>query len=296
MTTPGRALDLPVEGGLLRVLRFGEGPRVAVALHGITASAMAFPVIARHLPPDWSLFAPDLRGRGGSADLPGPFGLKRHAADVCRIVADRAAGGMVLVGHSMGAYVAVLAAAAAPALFSRVVLMDGGLSAALPEGADPDEVLAAVVGPALTRLAQTFPSEQAYLDFFAAHPAFTEWSGDIEAYVRYDLTGPAGAMRSRAREDAVREDGRDLLLNAETIGAALRSLTMPVLLLTAPAGMLGQPPGFLAEPLVAHWRQQLPRLQVESVPDTNHYTLVFAPHSAATVAARITDPSTWPGP
>jgi pimeloyl-ACP methyl ester carboxylesterase len=290
-------LDLPVEGGTLRALRFGDGPQVAVALHGITASAMAFPVIARSLPADWSLLAPDLRGRGGSADLPGPYGLGRHAADVNQVVAGLGAGRVVLVGHSMGAYVAVLAAAAGPQLYRRVVLVDGGLPAPLPEGADPDEVLAAVVGPALTRLRQTFADEQAYLDFFRAHPAFTgAWSDDVEAYVRYDLAGPPGAMRSRVREDAAREDGRDQLLSAERIGAALVSLPMPTLLLTAPNGMLGSPPGFLSDELIAHWRQAAPHLRIETVPDTNHYTLTLGPLGAATIARRIADPSTWPGP
>jgi lipase len=289
-------VSLPVEGGSLHALRFGSdlgmGPNLAVALHGITASAMTFPPVARNLPPDWTLLALDLRGRGGSADVPGPYGLRRHAADVCRVVTDLNTGPVVLVGHSLGAYVAVLAAAGCPQLFRRVVLVDGGLSAPLPEGADPDEVLAAVVGPALTRLQMTFPSEEAYLDFFRAHPAFTEaWNEDIEAYVRYDVTGQPGAMRSRVREDAVREDGRDLLLNAEAIGAALLSLRMPTLLITAPSGMLGQPPGFLADELVAHWRQAAPHLQIESVPGTNHYTLALGPVGAKTVAQRIADPS-----
>lgn len=62
--------DLPVEGGTLRVLRFGRGPRIALAAHGITGSGMSFRALARHLPDEWSLLAPDLRGRGGSADTP----------------------------------------------------------------------------------------------------------------------------------------------------------------------------------------------------------------------------------
>src|SRR5205814_106953 len=74
-------VDVPVEGGTLRVLRFGTGPRLAVAVHGISASGMSFGAVARHLPDGWSLAAPDLRGRGGSAGLPGPYGMDRHAED-----------------------------------------------------------------------------------------------------------------------------------------------------------------------------------------------------------------------
>lgn len=65
--------------------------------------------------------APELRGRGASADLPGPYGLDRHVDDICRLA--RALGDkVVLIGHSMGAYVALPAAAAHPDIFSRLIL------------------------------------------------------------------------------------------------------------------------------------------------------------------------------
>src|ERR1700689_2697949 len=77
-----RLLNVPVDGGDLRVLLWGNGKRVAVAVHGITASAMSWQAVARHMPADWTLAAPDLRGRGYSSDLPGPYGLERHARDM----------------------------------------------------------------------------------------------------------------------------------------------------------------------------------------------------------------------
>ena len=67
-----RLLNVPVDGGDLRVLLWGTGKRVAVAVHGITASGMSWQAVARHMPSDWTLAAPDLRGRGHSRDLPGP--------------------------------------------------------------------------------------------------------------------------------------------------------------------------------------------------------------------------------
>ena len=74
-----RLLNVAVDGGDLRVLLWGTGKRVAVVVHGITASGMSWQAVARHMPPDWTLAAPDLRGRGHSGDLPGPYGLDRHA-------------------------------------------------------------------------------------------------------------------------------------------------------------------------------------------------------------------------
>ncbi|NUW31455.1 alpha/beta hydrolase [Nonomuraea sp. SMC257] len=276
------------EVGGLRIARFGEGPRVIVAVHGITASLMAWAAVGRRLPEGWSMVAMDLRGRGHSAGLPGPYGLPRHAEDVLR-VADHvgADAGAVLAGHSMGAYVAALAAARRP--FARVVLVDGGLPLPLPPGADPDAALAATLGPALARLSRTFATPEDYVAFFRAHPAFAHaWNDDVEAYVRYDLDGPTGALRSRAAEDAVREDGRWLLTGAEELGAALASIEAPLRVLRAPRGLLDQEIGMLPDELAAAWTARLPHLEDEVVPDCNHYTILFEERCASLVAARLT--------
>ena len=46
-------LDIPRPDGTLRVLRWGRGPRQAVALHGITANAVSWLPVADALPTEW---------------------------------------------------------------------------------------------------------------------------------------------------------------------------------------------------------------------------------------------------
>ncbi|WP_329301981.1 alpha/beta hydrolase [Streptomyces sp. NBC_00659] len=280
--------DLPVEGGTLRVLRFGRGPRIALAAHGITGSGMSFRAMARHLPDEWSLFAPDLRGRGGSADTPGPYGLDRHAMDLCRLAQDVGGGRPVaLTGHSMGAYTALRAAALRPALFDRLLLVDGGLPLPVPPGTDLDAVLDTTLGPALARLGRTYETDAAYVDFFRAHPALgPHWNADIETYVRYDVTGPRGARRSKVREEAVRHDGRDLLTSADLFAAGLTGLGVPVLLLHASLGLLGQEPPMLEASVVARWTGGPVNLPAELVEGSNHYTILLGT-AARTVAERF---------
>jgi lipase len=281
-----RLLNIAVDGGELRVLQWGTGKRVAVAVHGITASAMSWQAVARHMPPDWTLAAPDLRGRGHSNELPGPYGLERHARDVAAVL--RHFGGRpVLAGHSMGAYVALLARDLQPGLVRRLVLVDGGLPLPVPEGADLDATFEASLGPAITRLGQTFPSTEAYLDFWKAHPALDgHWTPDVEAYVRYDLAGEPGQQRPRAVGEAVRADGRDVLTE-KPIAEALSRLNRPTPLLIAPAGLFGQPPPLLPPELVAAWHERVPQLRPQVIPDVNHYTILFEREAAAAVSQAI---------
>jgi lipase len=285
-----RVLDVPVDGGELRVIQWGTGRRVAVAVHGITASAMSWQAVARQMPPGWTLAAPDLRGRGSSAYLPGPYGLERHAADVTAVLRHYGDSGArpVLAGHSMGAYVALLTYDAHPSLSRRLVLVDGGLPLPVPDGIDPEVALEAAIGPAIARLRQTFASTDAYLDFWRAHPALAgHWSPDVEAYARYDLTGEAPGMRSRVAEAAVKPDSRDVMAD-KPFADALGRLTRPTPLLTAPTGFLGEPPAFLPAELVESWVERVPCLRPQRVPDVNHYTILFDKRAAATVARAIT--------
>jgi pimeloyl-ACP methyl ester carboxylesterase len=285
-----------VEGGELPALVLGSPTpapgRTALAAHGITASAMSWPAVAGALPGDWTLVAPDLRGRGAARDLPGAGGLHSHAADLCRLAEqlDPGESGIVLVGHSMGAYVALLAVAARPELFSRLVMVDGGVPLPVPEGVDPDELLAATLGPALERLAVTFPSIDAYIDVFRQHPALgPHWSHAVEAYARYDALVTADGVRSRAVEDSVRADGRDLLVLGDELDAALRGLRVPAHLLCAPLGMFGEAPGLLPAAAVRAYGEEVGQLTVETVPDVNHYTILFDPRAAARVAEVVVD-------
>ncbi|WP_139983937.1 alpha/beta fold hydrolase [Nocardioides litoris] len=297
MTDSPLPLEVPVDGEVLAAFRYGAAgappSRTVLAVHGITASSRAWPAVARALPDDWALVAVDLRGRGASRDLP-PGGLGRHADDVLAVA--RTVGCGVLLGHSMGAYVATLAAAAAPRAFERVVLVDGAVPLPVPPGADPDAVLDATLGPALQRLSQVFADEEAYVDVFRAHPALAaSWNDDVETYARYDALPVGDGVRSRAVEAAVRADGRDLLTLGDRLDAALRGLTAPTVLLTAPGGMFGDPPGLLPADAVARYAAEVDALTVVEVEGTNHYTILFAPDAARTVAEAVTGAGGWSG-
>jgi pimeloyl-ACP methyl ester carboxylesterase len=226
-------------------------------------------------------------------------------ADLLAVLDHAGCGRAVLAGHSMGGYVVARFAAAAPDRLSAAVLVDGGLPLPVPPDVDADTVLEAVLGPSLGRLRMTFPSVEAYRDFWRGHPAFApaEFTADITDYVDYDLappeTGPDGrtVYRSRVSERAVRADGRDLL-DGDASGKALDSLAessvrrgrqekLPSVLLWAARGLQNEDRPLLPAETIADARSVLPHLDVIEVPDTNHYLILLGDREAGVVAGEI---------
>jgi pimeloyl-ACP methyl ester carboxylesterase len=88
--------------------------------------------------------------------LPGPWGIDRHAEDVAELITASGPWPVVLVGHSMGGFVAAALIRRFPDLVSSLVLVDGGLPFSPP--LDVDQAIEQTLGPALERLQQTFPA------------------------------------------------------------------------------------------------------------------------------------------
>jgi pimeloyl-ACP methyl ester carboxylesterase len=259
-----------------------------VAVHGITASHVAWRAVAQQLS-GVTVLAPDLRGRGDSAHLSAPYCIAAHARDVLSVLDHMGVEKAVAVGHSMGAHVVAELAALRPELVTRLVLVDGGLPVPLPPGADPDELLEAILGPALARLRRTFVSRDEYRSFWRGHPAFAEtgcWNAHVEAYLDYDLSGSPPELASRVSEAAVLADGRDLLVN-DSLRVHLVEVACPVLLLRAPRGLLNQSSPQVSDRVVDEWRSILPQLTEEMVSDTNHYTLLLGDEGSKCIAQRI---------
>lgn len=279
-------LSVEVPGGFLRALHWGpaaaDARATVIAVHGITASSSSMLAVADLLAPDLCLVAVDLRGRGDSADLPGPFGMAAHGDDVLAVADAMGTDRFVAAGHSMGAYV-VTSLAARSDRVTAAVLWDGGFPLPSPEGRDPDEVIEAVVGPAIARLSMTFPTEEAYFDFWRAHPAFDEWNEYVEAYLRYDLGGDPPTLRPRPNEAAVRFDGRQLVVDREAI-EALQRVEQPIELLRAERGLMDEPGGLVPRELAEAAAETMPNLALHHV-DANHYTLLLGEGAEAAAAA-----------
>jgi lipase len=280
-TAPVRGGDLA--GGQWRADAAGVP---ILALHGITATHRAWHHVADALP-ERRIVAPDLRGRGRSNGLPGPWSLRDHADDQLRVLDALGIERAFVVGHSMGAFVTVRLAAAHPDRVAGVVLVDGGLPIPHPEGLAADEVAAAVLGPALARLEMRFADPAAYVDFWKAHPAIgPAWDDHLADYVAYDLVGTPPELRSSSVAEAVAQNVLELDGNG---GYAddLAALPAPVGFLRAERGLLDQPEALYPRERVAAFAERMPVLRVTDVAGLNHYTIVMTEAGAAQVAAVV---------
>ncbi|MDO5735832.1 MAG: alpha/beta hydrolase [Propionibacteriaceae bacterium] len=283
------SIRVPVAGGELVggmwTPETDAGHPAVLAIHGITATHVSWPLVAEGL--HTRVVALDLRGRGRSNGLPGPFGLRAHAADMAAVIDHLGLGRVVVAGHSMGAFVAVRLAEIADGRVASLVLIDGGLPIAPPAGVAPEDVAGVVLGPALARLSKTFSSRAEYRDFWRDHPALGPyWNERIGAYIDYDLDGAAPQLRPSSNPDAVAVDSM-LLDGQDDYHEALSALGMPVAFLHAPRGLADQVPPLYPDGELRQLAARYPHVTIHELDDVNHYTIVLTPQGAAQVVPII---------
>jgi len=259
---------------------------VILAAHGVTANHLHFGALAEQLGEDFAVVAPDLRGRGRSSEIAGPFSMGAHAEDLIAVLDFLGVEQTTVIGHSMGAFAAVVCADRYPDRVRNLVLVDGGIPLDLGPiaGLPADQLLAALIGPALERLHRTFASVAEYLDYWRPHPALADaWNAHLEAALAYDLGGRPPTLRSTVREDAVIADAQSEL-DQDVVDRALAELATPLVLLRAERGVLNQLPPLYADNAVADWLAAVPALGNTLIPATNHYTILLTEHGAKAVS------------
>jgi pimeloyl-ACP methyl ester carboxylesterase len=91
-------------------------------LHGLGVGGSIWQAFARRLLPDLAAVAPDLRGHGQSDAPPGGYAPTDYANDLLEVLLVE--GAMPVVGHSLGALVALRMAELEPTFVPWIVLLD----------------------------------------------------------------------------------------------------------------------------------------------------------------------------
>jgi lipase len=271
----------------------GRGAPV-VALHGLTASHLNFIGIAERLAGRCALFAPDLRGRGDADKPKGPYGIAQHARDVAAAMRAMGLGPSIIAGHSMGAFVATALAALQPSLVAGLVLIDGGYLPDAPPTTSPGQGLNAALALRITQLRQTYPSRQAYREFWRTQPHFPpeEWNPWVEEFLDYEVGGDS-PVQPKALEAGVLADVGDAY-HREAILERLKTIRVPTMLLRAESGFISGQPPLLPDELVSQIRAHIPHIEDHKLNGTTHYTIVLGERAASKVADLICELASRP--
>jgi pimeloyl-ACP methyl ester carboxylesterase len=279
-------------GGMLMVGEWSGSSAPIVALHGISSTHMLWQWTAREAP-DLHIYAPDLRGRGSSVDLGGPYGLAAHRDDVLAVMDTLGLDQVILAGMSMGGFVALALANAAPDRFSQVLLVDGGppkMATPPPksDAADSADRESEPLADRLERTSRTFARVEDYKRMFLGGVGASLDPNDplLTDYLRYDLAGQAPELEVRLAAEAVREDAADVFVHSP-IEEWMASLTMPTTLLHAEWSIgQGSAPAY-SEEVVDEWRSRLPRFQARLVPGVDHAGSAMSATGAKEIAVEL---------
>jgi pimeloyl-ACP methyl ester carboxylesterase len=238
-----------------------------VCIHGLTANHVCWASVADVLSPGHRLIAYDLRGRGESDKPEKGYSLAHHCEDLEGLLDHFGLRKAVLIGHSLGAHIALRFAATRPARVSKLVLVDGGLDVRA-------EVLDSL-RPAIDRLGVEFPSLDVFLGFVRMLPMFEgRWNDYLERYFRYDVeTRPGGAVRSKAARHAIEEEIANLA--RERLWVYHHQVKAPTLIFRAPDGLLTPTDCLMTQEEASAMAHAIPRAKLVVVPGTNHYTVLL---------------------
>lgn len=253
-------------------VQWGEHGQPIICVHGITANAFCFQVLADELAPDHRVIAYDLRGRGDSDKPDYGYSVPIHAADLAEVMDALKLERPVLVGHSLGALISLYFAAHYPGKLSKLVLIDGGTPLAWKS---PDERPAWLTG-SIGRLGTPVPSFDEYIQRLKAAPFLGPyWNHYFDIYFEHDVRYQNdGSVISKSQREAAFED----LLYLEEENKPQQQwakVQVPTLLLHAGQGLFSDDDQLVTEEYAQAIQRNIKDNRYVKFPALNHYTIIF---------------------
>jgi pimeloyl-ACP methyl ester carboxylesterase len=264
----GRHATVDIRGLAHHLVRWGpDSDDPVLLLHGFADAAATFQFVADEIDPRLPLVAVDWRGFGQSARSGSSYWFPDYYADLeAMLDALCPRGPARVVGHSMGANVAMIYAGVRPARLRALVNLEGfGLARTHPSQA-PERI-----GRWLDELrAPPAPAEYASLAELAARVAKRNprLTPERAAFIAACWSTPLPGGRVRLATDAAHRHVNPYLYRREEMEACWRRIEAPVLL------VVGEHSELLArlepEGGVESFRALVPKLTIETVAGAGH--------------------------
>lgn len=246
----------------LRILTWGEGRETVLFLHGLSGVAEVWEPTVSCLPPGRRYVAVDQRGHGQSVVPDTGYSANRMTEDVRGLIG--ALGGRVhLVGHSMGARIALMAASRHPELLATAAVVDIG-----PE-ASRANIESTVRG--ISSRPERFASRAEALAFAFRTREPTE--RDIRLFLARLEPHPDGSLTWRASREALTAIVTSH--RSRNYWAAWRGIALPALFIHGGAS------NEVSTAIADRMRRENPRVQFERFEGVGHNIPLIAPERLA---------------
>jgi pimeloyl-ACP methyl ester carboxylesterase len=267
-------------GVKMQLAQWGDEGKPILCVHGITANCRCWDVMASDLSPDHRVIAMDLRGRGLSESPDSGYSIAHHCEDILAILDDLGLEKAVIMGHSLGAFIALAMGAQHPDRVDRIILVDGG-------GKLSEIQMVKVfrgIKPSLDRLGRIFPSFEDYKDLMKNAPFLKEWTPVLETYYQYEIEEVDGRVRCSINPAHIQEERENL--GKVDFSQFYEKISCPVLILRATDGMVAKDDLLLPRDVVEKMVQEIPLARYVDIPGTNHYSIVFEQNGLRDLAIR----------
>jgi esterase len=253
-----------VNGNNIQLADYPGENGTIIAIHGLTGTHKNMHYYAEEYKGSYRFIAVDLRGRGNSAETDVEPSIFKHAEDILGLIKVLKIDNPILLGYSMGAFIAAIVASELKST-KALILLDGAAKAS--------EHQRDIVQPSLGRLSRAYRSKEHYVAEIQKiyNNLGIKWNDVLQNTVEYEV-GPVGDhWENKSSESQIIADFESFFtFDPEKICSQIEC---PVLLVYAEGNIGSMPPLFY----LADYEQtrQSTKLIETVISDCNHYTMVF---------------------
>ena len=241
--------------------KYGAGLPV-VCIHGFPLDHLIWKPLVPYLETKTQLILPDLRGHGKSPAPAGPYTMQEMAEDVLELINILGFSQVLLIGQSMGGYIALQFARLYPERLLGVVL-----AASHPYPDDPEKKEARF--DTIRRIQQ-----EGVVKTLIEFPLRLSLISEIQEYTREIINGTsaAGAVGS-LQAMAERSDCSDILFNGKY----------------ATGIILGQKDFFISHSQIQQMQTQFPKVKFSILENAGHMFMMEKPQIVSQLIVEITN-------
>jgi esterase len=235
-----------------------------IAIHGLTGTHKNMHYYAEKFKRSYRFIAIDLRGRGNSAETDAEPSIFKHAEDVLGLIGKLEIKNPILLGYSMGAFIAAIVASKLKST-KAVIFLDGAAKASQHQRN--------IVQPSLGRLSRKFSSKEHYVD--EIKKIYTnlgiKWNDVLQSTVEYEVVPVGINWENKSTASQIVADFESFF--SFDPHETCSQIECPVLLVYAEGNIGSMPPLFY---LTDYEQTRQSTKTIETViSDCNHYTMVF---------------------